>query len=472
MKRWVLATVIVVALVLGGLGTAALIRSRQASSLTEFQTVKAARGSLTATVGATGSVRASQSASLAFDTTGVVESLTASVGDQIAEGSVLASLEEESLSAQVILARADLISAQNALDELYDLAQKISAKSKLDLENARDELQAAEFNWMWMIEGPGANSLELALEAAEASVAVAQDRVKAARSVFNRVKGRSEDDAFRAQALLSLTNAKQQRDDALRELEWQNNLSDEQQRAVLDAELAFARARFEEAESEWERVKDGPDPKDIAAAQARIDAARATLGTATITAPFAGMVTYLDVQVRDLVSPGVPVIGLADFSKMLVEVEVSEVDINRLTVGQPVTLTLDAVPDRSYTGEVTEIGQIGTVVQGVVNFQVTVHITDPDTAIKPGMTAAVNVVVNQIDDVLLVPNRAVRVRDGERVVYVLRGDTPERVPVELGASSDIYSEVTGGGLEVGDLVILNPPLDLEHPGFVGRGPFR
>jgi len=91
--------------------------------------------------------------------------------------------------------------------------------------------------------------------------------------------------------------------------------------------------------------------------------------------------------------------------------------------------------------------------------------------VRPGMTAAVNIVVEQIEDVLLVPNRAVRVRDGERIVYVLRGGQLEVVPVVLGASSDTDSQVLESDLRVGDLIVLNPPLELEQPGpgsFMGQ----
>jgi HlyD family secretion protein len=145
-------------------------------------------------------------------------------------------------------------------------------------------------------------------------------------------------------------------------------------------------------------------------------------------------------------------------------VEVSEVDIDRIEAGQPVYLTFDAIPGRTYQGEATEIGLAGVAVQGVVNFEVTVEILDADEAIRPGMTAAVNIVVEQIENVLLVPNRAVRVQDGERVVYVSRAGQLEVVPVVLGASSDTDSEVIGGELQVGDLIVLNPPLEFEQGG--------
>jgi HlyD family secretion protein len=108
-------------------------------------------------------------------------------------------------------------------------------------------------------------------------------------------------------------------------------------------------------------------------------------------------------------------------------------------------------------GEIVEVSLIGTVTQGVVNFKATVEMVDPDEIVRPGLTAAVNIIASQVEDVLLIPNRAVRVRDGQRIVTVSRGGTLEAVEIELGASSDLFSEVVGGELQEGDLIILNPP---------------
>jgi HlyD family secretion protein len=107
--------------------------------------------------------------------------------------------------------------------------------------------------------------------------------------------------------------------------------------------------------------------------------------------------------------------------------------------------------------------------QGVVNFTVTVELTDADSAVKPGMTAAVSIVVEQIQDVLLVPNRAVRLVDGTRVVYVLENGLPAKKEIVLGSSSDTMSVVAGGDVKQGDAIILNPPAEFGPGG--GGGPF-
>jgi HlyD family secretion protein len=92
-----------------------------------------------------------------------------------------------------------------------------------------------------------------------------------------------------------------------------------------------------------------------------------------------------------------------------------------------------------------------------------VELTNPDEFVRPGMTAAVNILVREVKDVLLVPNRAVRVVDGQRVVYVLKNGLPEMVKIRLGATSDTFSEVINGDLKVGDLIVLNPPTTFSRP---------
>jgi len=111
------------------------------------------------------------------------------------------------------------------------------------------------------------------------------------------------------------------------------------------------------------------------------------------------------------------------------------------------------------------VSQVGTEVAGVVNFKVTVELTDADQDVRPGMTSAVEIVVSQVDGVLLVPNQAVRVEEGMRIVYVMdENGQLEPVEITLGASSDRYSQLLEGDLQSGALIVLNPPIDFFSGG--------
>ena len=175
--------------------------------------------------------------------------------------------------------------------------------------------------------------------------------------------------------------------------------------ADADEKLALAEAQLNDARRNYDRLKDGADPADVAAAEARIAAAQSTLDMTRIIAPFDGTVTQADPAVGDQVSAGTMAFRVDDLSHLLVDVQVSEVDINTVAVGQDATLTFDAVLGRTepYHGKVVQVGQAGDTVQGVVSFTVTVELTDADEFVKPGMTAAVNIVVEEVKDVLLDP---------------------------------------------------------------------
>jgi multidrug efflux pump subunit AcrA (membrane-fusion protein) len=211
-----------------------------------------------------------------------------------------------------------------------------------------------------------------------------------------------------------------------------------------------------------------PNPDDLAAAQARLLAAQTAVDAQALTAPFKGTLTKVDIKPGDQVTLASPAFRLDNLDRLFVDVLVSEVDINSIKVAQPVQMTFDAILEHQYNGVVSQVSPVGDVIQGVVQFNVTVELTDADENVKPGMTAAVNVIVNQITDALLVPNRAVRLVNGERVVYLLVNNQLEKIEVTLGATSDTNSQVVVGDLKVGDQVVLNPPQDLFSS---GGGPF-
>lgn len=450
MKRWWIIAAIIAIIVIGFFAFRAYSQARFEEAMSELQTELVRVGPLTATVGATGVVRANQTATLAFQTGGTVETVNAKQGDMVRADRILAALDRKTVSSQIVLAEADLVAAERALEDLLE-SQQTQATAQLALAQAEDDLKDAEYIFTVRQEGNRANSNTI--RGAEANLVLAKEEVDVAQQRYDHARG----DANRALALSNLIAAKQKRDSIQRNINWYLGSPTEVEQALLEADVALAEAKLADAQREWERVKDGPSQGDITAAQARITAAEATLELARITAPFGGTVTSVDVMPGDQVSPGTPAFRIDDLSRLLVDVEISEVDINRIALDQSVSLIFDAILDKEYEGVVIEIGQVGISIQGVVSFPLTVEILQIDENIRPGMTAAVNIVVEEIEDVVLVPNRAVRVRDGQRVVYLMKAGMAELVEVELGATSDQYSQVLEGDIRAGDSIVLNPP---------------
>jgi HlyD family secretion protein len=516
MKR-VIWIIVILGVLIGGFFAFRAYRNSQSALAAQenLQTATLEQGTLAATIGATGTVRANQSANLVWQTSGTVDQVNVLLGDQVEKDQELANLAQTSLAQNVILAQADLVTAQKALEDLLNSqvqsAQALQAVEKAEqaLEDAQNPelaqaralkaiadaqklVEVAERN----LRIAGSNASQSSIDEAQASVTLAKDRLDRAREKYEPYANRPESNVTRAKLLSELAAAQQQYDFAVRQLNSLQGTADETDLAVRQADLETAQAQLAEAEREWERIKDGanpadialleaqledaqrewqrlqdgPDPADLAAAQARVAAAQATLDLAHITAPFVGLITGVTSKPGDQVSPGTPAFRLDDLSHLWVDVEVSEVDINQVEVGQPTTLTFDAILAKQYQGEVVEVAPVGTEVLGVVNFKVTVELTDADQDVRPGMTAAVEIIVSQLDNATLIPNQAVRIEEGSRVVYTL-DENGQLSPVEvtLGASSDTFSQLLEGDLQPGDVIVLNPPIDFFSGGPPGGG---
>jgi HlyD family secretion protein len=413
---------IILAVVVLGVAAFFVLRTRNAAAAeSQFQTATINRGNLTATIGATGTVRAKQSAVLLWQAAGTVESTNVNVGDVVNADDVLASLAKTSLPQSVILAEADLASAQKELADLLT-SNTAEAEAVIALRDAQEAYTKAE-NWNKQV-----NNGKIHME----------------KIVWKTVGTRSFPvlKQFRAYA-------------------------DEETKKQAQEDLDLAKAKLDDAQRNYDDLKNG-NTAEIIAAQARVDAAQATINLARVLAPFDATVTESYPLSGDQVAAGATAFRLDDLTSLFVDVDVSEVDINSVKVDQPVTITFDAILGKEYHGEVVEVAQAGTVTNGVVNFKVTVELTDADSSVRPGMTAAVNIVVEEMKDVVLVPNRAVRLVDNERVVYLLVEGQPVKKEIRLGSSSDTMSVVAVGDVKEGDLVILNPPTAQFGPG--GGGP--
>ena len=419
-KKYRTLLIILVVVIIGGAAFLAA-RNARADTSSTFETTPIEHGNLTATIGATGTVRAQQSAVLVWQAAGTVESVNAGVGDSVKADEDLASLANGSLPQTVILAEADLASAQKTLDDLQN-SDTPQAEAVVALREAQEAYEKASEYYESLFKP------------------YKYDEIVYIRKLT----------PFGMKRIPEIKTRKVKK-------------ADEETIKEAGEDLALAEAKLQDAQRNFDLLKDG-NTAEILSAQARVDAAQATLNLSRVIAPFDATVTESYPLTGDQVTAGQTAYRLDDLSRLLVDVSVSEVDINSVKVDQPVTLTFDAILGKTYKGRVVEVAQVGTEEQGVVNFKVTVELTDADEQVKPGMTAAVNIIIEEINNTILVPNRAVRLVDGERVVYLLEEGKPAKKEIRLGASSDTMSVVLVGDLKEGDLVILNPPVEFGPGG--------
>jgi multidrug resistance efflux pump len=152
----------------------------------------------------------------------------------------------------------------------------------------------------------------------------------------------------------------------------------------LESAVASAQAQLVQAQKDYDSLQDNSFAEDTAGA-------RAALANAELRAPFAGTITNLDLKVGEFAASGSPVVTIADFSSWVVKTtDLTEIDVVNIKEGQPVTLTLDALPNVTLKGYVLSIGQNYSERQGDIVYKVTVLLSDKNPAMRWGMTAKVS----------------------------------------------------------------------------------
>lgn len=191
-------------------------------------------------------------------------------------------------------------------------------------------------------------------------------------------------------------------------------------------------------------------------AQTAVDTAKANLDAAVLTAPTAGVVASVANQVGEFVSGGntnSAFIVLTSTNAMVLHGTIGEADISKLKLGQVSNVTVDAIASAKMTGRVISLDPVATISQGVPVYGVDIAIDVPADGVKAGMTGTANVILASKQNVLVVPNTAIRSVSGQRGVQVLKGGEIVETPAQFGLSNDTLTEVVSG-LAEGDTIVI------------------
>lgn len=177
-----------------------------------------------------------------------------------------------------------------------------------------------------------------------------------------------------------------------------------------------------------------------------------------VVSPIDGTVNAINVKNGDDLSrlssnsnSSAPII-IGDLNTLKAQVEVNEVDIANVNIGQKVMLTLSAIDGLTAAGKVEKMDALGTLTSGVVTYNVTISFDSLDERIKPEMSVSASIITSVKQDVILVPNSAVKMQSGSSYVQVLKGQTPENKNVEVGLSDNAQTEIISG-INIGDKVV-------------------
>lgn len=516
----ILLTVLAVAAVAGG--GYWIYRSKTASTAaagatTYTQVVQVKRGALDASVSVVGQLEAEQSVSLKFERmTGTTNLLTLAVqaGNVVTQGQVLATIEDASYQQALDQAHSDLLAAQETLADLQTPATALElAKADVAVAKAKVELQKAQ-NTLADLLAPDIKSLESAVASAKSALAKAQANLldqqqdsdyktqlgrliyaeTAPTNDYNRLSSETYSDAAYQDRLElaydKMMNAQDAR--ATFELNQEASLLQAEMAvrkattALANAEAALAEAKaggdklklanarldvkeadvsLQAAQAARAELDAGADALDLATAQATVDRkqsavtdAEAALAGTQLVAPFAGTILKTNVSAGDRVAAQTAILTLADLKTLRVVTAIDETTIRQISVGQSATISFDAFPGQTFSGEVLDVPMQGTLQGDVMVYSVPLSLTGAeDLALRVGMTANVEIQVGQMGETLLVPTLALTQSNGMYQVLVPNttdpNGAPEAVPVQIGQSDGTYTAILKG-LNEGDKVLV------------------
>jgi HlyD family secretion protein len=288
-------------------------------------------------------------AEIAFTASGVVSDVLVQEGQTVQRGDTIVQLGDAS-DTNYAAAQLELANAQQALNDLQHAAGTDLAQTVIDLKDATEEYNdAVEY-----------------LDYLQDSQKIPQTETR--RFLVQTWKGYE----YRTKTKTHKGPAPQ---------DW-----------IIEAEndLALKKAQRDEAQMRYDRLKDGIDSEQLAILEARLNAAKAGVAAFSVVAPFDGVVADLQAKAGSSINAGEIAVTVADFSEWLVQTtDLTEIDVVNLSEGQPVLVSLDALPDVQLQGEILSIGQSYAENQGDIVYEVTLLLNETHPTMRWGMTAAV-----------------------------------------------------------------------------------
>ncbi|SJZ30248.1 efflux RND transporter periplasmic adaptor subunit [Selenihalanaerobacter shriftii] len=411
-----LAGLIIFSLVISGCGsnnqeTIANSDSKKAESVEQkaskednnklvVQTAEVTKDGLKIDLNFTGELIAYREVNLVSETSGVVRELNFEESDKVRKGESLLKLDQAIQKANVEKAEGNLEVAKARLEEL-------EAGARLE------EIKQAEAS----------------LEQAEAELNNARKNFKRFKNLYEkRVVSKSKYDSAKSK-------------------------------------YEVTKARLESARQKLQLVKKGPRQEKIAVARGQVKQAQAALNSAktqlnktTIESPIKGVIAQKKIELGEMATTGNPVAKIVQMNPIEFEGSISTTDLTKVDIGQQVTVEVDSYPGKTFTGEISRVAP--TINSSNRGLKVTVQIANDDLLLKPGMFTTGNILVDELENVLVVPKAAIREEDGDKRILIVKNGIIEIRKIEIGPSNNDHV-VIDQGLKPGDKVVVRGPANLQ-----------
>jgi HlyD family secretion protein len=409
--------------------------------------VTVTKGAIQNTVIATGKVTARSTTTIAFSRSGAVESLLIKEGDQVKKGQPLASLDTRELQNTAEQQHANYLSA------LASYSQTIKGPTDAELASAQAAIASAQSAYSDLFVSPSDNTLANL----HATLLNAEATLKQKQAAYDMAYKRDPAGIGGSSAGLDLEKATNDYNAAKANY-------DKEFEKPKNSSVASAAASVASAKANLAALT--PVTETIAQSKAKLDQAYAAwqqaednVNDATIVAPYDGLVTSVYFEVGDWQNTGSAAVDIVDFTEPIFEVNVDETDLGNVKVGKDARILLQTYPDTPITATVQSIAKAGTTSGSIVTYKVKLVMNtagQSQAEVLLGMSGTSEIVTQNIQDALLVPNRALiadSTTKGYSVQRLKADNTIETVAVKLGALSADNAQVLEGVKEGDTLVV-------------------
>ncbi len=475
----------------------------------DVQSIEVKKGTITQEVEVTGKVASAQELSLAFEKSGRVINVKRDVGERVSAGESLVILDQSDLLAQLAQAKASVAAEQATLDQLISgsrpeeirIKETAVSQASQDLQNiyksllqtlegaylnandavrkqtsgmfsneensdvqlifstyAQEKIDAPKLRYAstlelnsWRIElddlytNSSTESLNLALTKAETHLIVIKNFVNRISDAVTYSNGLSETTLNTYKT--NLTTARSKVNSALTSVSTAQQTISSKELALQAAQDALTLSRAgstkEQIDSQKARVE---------AATANVMSVESQLDKTVLRAPISGVITKQDAKVGQIVSPNIQMVGIIAEDKYQIDVNIPEIDISKVALGNSVSITLDAIPRETFMGKVISIDPAETVIDGAVNFKVKIAFEKADPRVKSGFTANLTIITLVKENVLYLPQFAILQNDQGIFVKKIDGSNLVQTVITTGIKGRDGSVEILSGVNEGDKV--------------------